>query len=146
MTPATRSPWPAYRGAFNPASVCDNFLGDPAGFDFNGVTRSFSFQVPASNTFQVVVTAVNNPECSSYTLEVNSPRPLPGAPGHRRAVPGQRRLDWPSSAGGYELERAPVLAPANWSAVTNQPVMNSGRFVLTNEVSEPAGFYRLRKP
>ena len=136
----------AYRGAFDPASVCDNFLGDSAGFFGNGVTRSFSFQVPATNSFQVVVTAINNPECSSYTLEVNSPDLCPVALHISALAPNLMRLDWPSYAGGYELNRSPNLAPPGWTGVTNNPVVKSGRFVVSNSVPETNGFYRLHKP
>lgn len=136
----------AYLGAFNPGGVCDNFLGDPGQFAMSGQTRTFAVQVPAQSTFEVVVTALNSPNCSAYKLTVASPDLCPVRLGIAAPAPGQRRLDWPSYAGGYELERAPLLAPANWSAVTNPPVISNGRFVVTNEVSAPNGFYRLRKP
>jgi hypothetical protein len=56
--------------SFNPASPCANYLAAP-GSSSMGAPLSFSFNVAAGTTFQVVVHAVEVGEgCASYSLDV----------------------------------------------------------------------------
>jgi hypothetical protein len=60
----------AYLGSFNPANVQQNYLADN-GLSFAG-TGTFSFNVPAGQTFVVVVHEVNvGAGCSGYSLNVS---------------------------------------------------------------------------
>ncbi len=60
-------------------------------------------------------------------------------------VSGVPVLSWPSPAEGYALESAPGLTAPVWSAVTDPPTLIEGRFRVTNAVTGPAQFFRLRK-
>jgi len=136
----------AYLGAFDPANVSANFLGNPALTLGAGVPRTFSFQVPASNTFEIAVTVIGNPGCTDYLLEVNSPDLCPAVLNISALNTNSMRLDWATSAAGYELQRTPSVGSSNWINVSGQPVVTGSRFMVTNEVADPNGFYRLRKP
>ena len=60
----------AYLGSFNPANVQQNYLADN-GSSF-AATGTFSFNVPAGQTFVVVVHEVNvNAGCTGYSLRVS---------------------------------------------------------------------------
>ncbi len=60
---------------------------------------------------------------------------------------GQAVLSWPASAIGFQLESTETLEGTNtWTEVTNAPVFNLNTLVVTNAVSGPARFYRLRGP
>ncbi len=94
----------------------------------------------------VVVTEVNNNSGCDYTLAVQGiecPPVLAIDP-----IPADRvRLHWPTSAGGYQLEANPVLTTTNWTSITNEPIVTSGRFSVTNSAVDPTNqFYRLHKP
>jgi hypothetical protein len=54
------------------------------------------------------------------------------------------KLSWPSSSAGFVLESSTALG-SSWSDVTNPPVLNEGRYSIT-ESPVGARFYRLRKP
>lgn len=56
-------------------------------------------------------------------------------------------LSWPALATGFVLESATSLNPAVvWTPLTNAARVTNNLFVLTNSVSGPALFYRLRQP
>jgi hypothetical protein len=56
----------AYLGAFVPANVCQNFLGDGRGI--TGVPVSWAFRVPAGQSFDLVLhEAVQGVGCASYS-------------------------------------------------------------------------------
>ena len=60
----------AYLGSFNPANLSQNYLAD-AGSSFAGVA-TFSFNVPAGQSFVLVIHEVNvNAGCASYTGTVS---------------------------------------------------------------------------
>jgi len=60
---------------------------------------------------------------------------------------GQLVLSWPQEAGNYILETSATLFPAgSWSPLTNGVASSGNRLVLTNAMTSPASFYRLRKP
>ena len=55
-------------------------------------------------------------------------------------------LSWPTSATGYALETTTNLADANsWMAVTNKPAPVNQQYVVTNQISGGARFYRLKQ-
>jgi hypothetical protein len=55
------------------------------------------------------------------------------------------KLSWASGLTGYELDSATNLAVPTWQAVTNVPVTVSGTNSVTNNLSGPMRFYRLRQ-
>jgi hypothetical protein len=59
----------AYLGSYNPADLCDNYLGDAGGSPTP--TNSFQVDVPANGTLVVVVQeATSLGGCSGYTVDV----------------------------------------------------------------------------
>jgi len=57
----------------------------------------------------------------------------------------QAILSWPTWATGFDLETSSTISPgAAWSALTNGVVVVNSNFVLTNNASAAAAFYRLR--
>ena len=64
------------------------------------------------------------------------------------ALPGnQARLSWPTWAGGYKLEAQPSLSQTNWTFTTNEPIVTSLKYSVTNSASGATNrFYRLHKP
>ena len=56
-------------------------------------------------------------------------------------------VNWPTVAGGYQLEATPSLPASSWTAVTNEPVAFGNLFNVTNSSANPTDrFYRLHKP
>jgi hypothetical protein len=53
-------------------------------------------------------------------------------------------ISWPACYGDFVLQSAPNLqGAALWSAVSNTPAVIGNSFVVTNQMSAPAQFYRL---
>lgn len=136
----------AYLGSFNPADLCTNYLGD-LGASHIQSSGEFSFIAPSNAVYLVVVNEVTaNAGCTNYTLVVRG-APCPPPTLNASLVPNNRiRVDWPTSAGGYKLESIPSLALTDWSVVTNDPIVSSGRFNVTNITTGTNRFYRLDKP
>lgn len=133
----------AYAGAFNPAAPCENFIGAS---ELNNTPVSASFKVPGGAVFQIAVFALNDPyNCDSYSLFVDAPDLCPVPLSISTVAPNQMRLDWPSYAVGFNLQRTEALPTNNWTTLTNAPVITDGRLTVTNQVVNPNGFYRLKK-
>jgi autotransporter-associated beta strand protein len=138
----------AYIGGFNPTNVLENFAGSlgempSAQKPFTG----FSFTVPANAHFEVIVFEYQSLEgCEQYTLNVDGTDLCRPRLDIIALSTNTMRLDWPTYATGYSLERTPALPANNWSTVTNEPVILKGRYVVTNEVLDATGLYRLHKP
>jgi hypothetical protein len=58
---------------------------------------------------------------------------------------GALKLSWPSGLTGYELDSTTNLTVPAWQSVTNVPVTLSGTNTVTNSLSGPMRFYRLRQ-
>jgi hypothetical protein len=59
----------AYLGSYNPANICQNYLGDPGG---SGASTTFEVDVPANGTLVVVVQeATSLGGCAGYTVAVD---------------------------------------------------------------------------
>ena len=54
-------------------------------------------------------------------------------------------FSWFAATAGYQLEVSTNLANPNWSPVTNIPVLSGMQRSVTNPVTGPNQFYRLRK-
>ena len=55
-------------------------------------------------------------------------------------------FSWPTNVSTFTLESATNLGPsAVWTPVSPAPVVVNGQFFITNSLSEPAMFYRLKK-
>jgi len=56
-------------------------------------------------------------------------------------------LNWPTVAGGYNLEATPALTSPAWNRVTNEPIASGNRFSVTNSSVNPSNrLFRLRGP
>lgn len=139
----------AYLPAFNPANVAINYAGD-AGASTGGAagSTSFSFDVPAGSNFLVTITEmVAGAGVPNYTLLVSGLLCPPPSLHIQPVTTNQARLFWPSSAGGYSLKSKTDLVSGSWNAVTNEPIINSGSYNVTNNTILPVNrFYHLEKP
>lgn len=54
-------------------------------------------------------------------------------------------VSWPAALNGFVVESTTNLAPAAWQALTNTPSLASGTNTLTNSISGPSRFFRLRQ-
>ena len=137
----------AFAGGFDASSVCDGFLGGSGYAVSDDLMRKFQFIVPPHTNVQIAVTTVQENEgCKGYSLLVDGVGLCPVALNITALATNVMRLDWPEHAAGYELQRTPAFAPTTWSNVLTPPVKMGSRFVVTNEVADPNGFYRLSKP
>jgi subtilisin-like proprotein convertase family protein len=133
----------AYLNSFDPANPCANYLARLG--DFVQSPRAFSFPVVSNAVFVVVVGGATNADCPDYTLRVDG-FDCPARLGFGRTSDGRIRLNWPSHANGFNLEWTTNLLSTDWLPMTNIPVTMGGDFVITNDITAPRGFYRLRKP
>ena len=134
----------AYLGTFNPANLSINYLADSGSSTLGAGAETYSFNVPANSIFIVVVNNVG--ATGTYSLSVSGGNCTPAlniAP----AGSAQVDLNWPTVAGGYNLEATPSLSVTNWTGVTNEQIAISNRFNVTNSSVSPTNrFYRLHKP
>ena len=138
-----------YLESFDPTDISKNYLGD-AGYSTAqaGGQIAFSCTVPAGARFVVTVNDVA-PVSAAYPYNLHlSGLPCPEPTLGIELVQTNRvRIHWPSWAGGYKLQATPVIAPASWVLVTNEPVVFSGRYNVTNVVTPITNrFYRLHRP
>ncbi len=59
---------------------------------------------------------------------------------------GQIILSWPAASAGFVLETKADIFSNTWNPVTNLPVISGDNWVVTNDATGPAAFYRLYKP
>jgi autotransporter-associated beta strand protein len=143
----------AYLNSFNPADLSQNYLGDAGwstgsgSWGLNGPT-TFSCKVPAGAVLMVTVNEITPGEgCSSYTLQLSGlPCPQPTLAISPAGTPNNVRVDWPTWAGGYQLEARPTVVSGTWINVTTEPIVSGGRYNVTNQsLVPPELFYRLHK-
>lgn len=135
----------AYIDNFDTNSLCLNYLADIGAFTPG--KSSFSFSVPLGATFVVVVYADTGVSCGSYQLAVSGlPCPPPTLAIDPAVAPQDVRVNWTTAAGGFNLEATPSLSPTSWATVTNEPLVNAGRYNVTNSSPPTNRFYRLHKP
>ena len=144
-----------YLNAFDPLNIATNYLGDSGASTGTGTglgvlagPQSCSATIPAGAKFFVTVNEIGTGAgCSGYTLQLSGlPCPPPVLAVNRAAAANSVRVNWPTSAGGYQLEAINSLSKTNWAAVTNEPLVNLGRFNVTNKMNPTNSFYRLKKP
>ena len=137
-----------YLNAFDPVNIATNYLGDSGFSTAGGIPQSCSVTIPAGAKFIVTVNEVfSGTLCGGYTLQLSGlPCPDPTLAINKAAPTNSVRVNWPTSAGGYQLEALASLSKTNWAAVTNEPLVNAGRFNVTNSMNPTNAFYRLKKP
>ena len=134
----------AYLGSFNPTNPAANYLGDFGNSTSGAGTNTFSFTAPSNSVFVVVVNNVG--AVGTYSLAVSGGDCSPVL---NIAAAGASKVDvnWPTVAGGYNLEATNALTAPVWPGVTNEPVASGNRFHVTNSsVPLPSQFYRLHQP
>lgn len=139
----------AYSGSFDPSNLASNYLGDSVFSTGQGLGTNFPFSctVPAGSRFVVVVNEIDsNAGCTNYTLALSGLACAPPALAIETISNSTARLSWPDSVGGYILESSPSALAPQWSAVTNEPLVDGGTYSLTNETTATTKFYRLHKP
>ena len=138
----------AYLGSFNPNDISQNYLADAGSSTSAGSSNTtFSCTVPDGARFLVTVNEVDpNSGTQPYLLYLSGlPCPLPTL-AIGPVTPATVRLHWPTWAGGYELETRPTVNPGAWSAITNEPIVQGGRYNVTNSATGNTKFYHLSKP
>jgi hypothetical protein len=139
----------AYLNTFDNTSISNNFIGNASySTGGQGGTSAFSCSVPAGATLLIDVNEVNqNSGTLPFTLTVSGlPCPAPSLALTPIHPAPSVRVNWPTWAGGFELQSTPSLAPPSWSIVTNEPIESNGSFSVTNTAPPPNKFYRLIKP
>ncbi len=137
----------AFAGEIHDSSSCQGFLG-ASGQNYQGErSQTFQFIVPPGTNLQIAVTTSWPGEgCKGYSLLVDGVGLCPVPLSITALTTNRMRLDWPDHAAGYELQRTATLQPAAWTGVATKPIRSGGRFIVTNEVNQANGAYRLRKP
>jgi hypothetical protein len=135
----------AFLGTLNPNNVCSTYLANCGPSTGGAGTRIYSFNVPSNSIFIVVINNWSGGG-GTYSLSVSGGNCTPAL---NIAPAGGEQVDvnWPTVAGGYQLEATPSLPASSWTVVTNEPVAIGNLFNVTNSSVSPTNrFYRLRKP
>jgi hypothetical protein len=144
----------AYLDTFEPSDVCSNHLGEVGHSGERPGPYAFSFAVPAGARFVVVVNerpvegGNGGIACPDYTLELfGLPCPPPKLRIAPTAQPDEVRLQWSTSAAGFQLESVlEVSGAVEFSPVPTTPVVVDGQFTVTNSMPNGREFFRLNKP
>ena len=98
--------------------------------------------VPGAGTYNVTWTATPSQGAHLWLVAVQSEPPL-----LRAQIFGSNVvITWPGSATNYNLEAAGDLSASNsWISVTNVPVLLNSQSTITNPISSPGQYYRLKK-
>jgi parallel beta-helix repeat protein len=109
-------------------------------------SSNFTVSLPACVPAGWVVTATatdpagNTSEFSAWIPVVNVPQLQSSAV---NLTNRQFSLSWTNNGGSYVLQQTLSLAPQQWIAVTNAPLLSNGFFVLTLRATNGTAFYRL---
>jgi autotransporter-associated beta strand protein len=137
----------AFLGTVNTTNftVCSTYLAN-CGLSTGGAgTRTYSFNVPSNSIFIVVINNWTGGG-GTYRLSVSGGNCTP-ALNISPAGSAQVDVNWPTVAGGYQLEATPSLPTSAWTLVTNEPIAIGNLFNVTNSSASPTNrFYRLHKP
>ena len=108
--------------------------------------RKLTYTLTMNNLAMEVGGTVMTGSVAGLVIAYATVPPPPPPQLHITANPGFVVLSWPATATGYSLQSTPVLTAPNWSTNGPLPVVVNGRYVVTNGITGPAVFYRLRKP
>jgi hypothetical protein len=100
--------------------------------------------VATAGTYHVTWNSGGNEGAQLWLVAVQSA----AAPALNSQLSGDKLvIFWPASADGYALETTGDLSITNsWTPVTNSPAIVGLQKIITNTISRPSQFYRLRKP
>jgi hypothetical protein len=85
-----------------------------------------------------------NSNTCSFQITVAPPQPRPQLT--INLITNKVVLSWPAAITNYALESTAVLAPAQWSSVTNVPTVSGGTRSVTLDIGDVSNFFRLRSP
>ena len=149
---------PPVVGGFDPGSGVVGTAVTVTGSSFTNATRVRFNGVDATN-----FTVINNSQLTALVPTNATTGPIsviaPGGTGVsaenfvvdalavaiRKLTNSAVAVSWPSSATGFALQANTNLTSTNWVTVTNLPVVVNGKNTITNETTNNATFYRLRK-
>ena len=141
----------SYLDSFDPGNLLSNYAGyaRQSTWDGSGAMSpsvSHSFLAPPGAIFVITVNEVSGTlQDGTYTLVVSG-QPCPPPDLDIELVSDTAvRVDWPSSAGGYRLQGTPNIN-VFWYWIPNEPIVEGGRFTVTNTAPPAVEFYRLLKP
>jgi gluconolactonase len=63
-----------------------------------------------------------------------------------RAAPAAVRVSWPWPSTGFQLETSDTLGSGSWTLISDAPTVTNGLNMMMFNVTNPAAFFRLRKP
>jgi len=123
-------------GGLAQAYGSDDGTGSAARFDFpNGVA--------VDSSGNVYVVEIGNCDIRKG-VPASLPSSLPLLTGTK--ADNQIVLSWLTNYVGFTLQSSPDLGPpTNWTNITSNPVVAGSDFVVTNPISGPAQFFRLKK-
>lgn len=99
--------------------------------------------VAAAGTYNVTWTATPTQGAHLWLVAVQT-EPLPSL--RAQAAGGNVVISWPSSATSFGLETTSNLSAGNsWTPVTNGTVVINFQNTITNAISQPSQYYRLKK-
>ncbi len=135
----------AYLGTFDPNNPSVGYLGDIG--QGSPPYPAFSFQVPASTNFTLVVMAqATNLVCNNYTLQLfGLPCPPPVMAITNDTVPAAVRVHWSTAYPGFTAQQSGKLSGGTFTNVIQSPVILNGRYSLPNLHTATNQFFRLKK-
>jgi hypothetical protein len=116
-----------------------------------GVSNSATITIVGTNNLPGTITNVANlyatvsdPNGANNTATLVSTVSLPMLSVNRMGT--NVILAWPSAATGFQLQSLTNLTLANWSLVTNVPVITNNQFSVTRPLQTNNQHFRLRRP
>jgi hypothetical protein len=97
--------------------------------------------VAAAGTYNVTWTATPSQGAHLWLVAVESSPPTLQA----QVSGGNVILRWPGPATNYSIESAGNLFGNTWTPITNVPAIINSQNTVTNLISQPSQFYRLKK-
>jgi hypothetical protein len=98
--------------------------------------------VPAAGTYNVTWTATPSQGAHLWLVAVQTAPPILQA----QATSGNLIIKWPGAATNYTLETSSnISANSSWTPVTNASVIIDSQNTVTNSISQPSQYYRLKK-
>lgn len=98
--------------------------------------------VTTAGTYNVTWTATPSQGAHLWLISVQSAVP----PSLRARISGENVIiSWPGWAANYNLEMANNFPTNNWTLVTNGPAIINSQNTVTNSITQPSQYYRLRR-
>lgn len=86
---------------------------------------------------------IQHTQTNFYTFTVTNELAVPLS--IRVLTAGRYELSWPNNGISLAVEFTAELAPANWTVLSNTPVLSGGVYTVEIDSSTQSGFFRLRR-